>query len=524
VLFLWDLGNPDAPRQGTEGFYLQISKEMFLNNSFLTPLYHGSPHWSKPPLHFWLPFPLYSLLGEGHFLFAARFSIFLVFVASTTYLSFWLKRYLGTSFIRGFTFFAATFGILKYSRIFMMEIPLALITFSSLLLYFDYLSLKKKRYIIGATILMGVSILIKGPVSLVMTFVSLGLYQIYLLYRKEKGIFYETFKYLAGAFILAAIWFIACYLQHGQYFLDYFFLRENLGKFSAKSYPLRSVFQGLLLYGLPWTLFIPLFFKINYREFLNKKITMYLFFCFIVFFSIWLIPSQRSHHYALPSLPFFVILVFGLIFQNTDPKFQLTLKHYTRVINYLFLILVLFFIGLFSYALFLDGVPSAAFFTFNLIFVLGLLTLGVYCLLKKRQNPEVLYFAYLLFFGAIYCVSLTSFLLPVVPNKVISIVGDAPIGAIYRKPYFIAEALNREITPLNETTIIESLQHNDGYYILNERIYNKLKLAGETIVIYQWPVWQRGNKVPEIFQALINKDLSPLKEYLFLIKKKSRVH
>ena len=28
------------------------------------------------------------------------------------------------------------------------------------------------------------------------------------------------------------------------------------------------------------------------------------------FFIVWMIPSQRSHHYAIPALPFFIVLIF----------------------------------------------------------------------------------------------------------------------------------------------------------------------------------------------------------------------
>src|SRR5690606_32813629 len=73
-LMAWDIGNLDAIRQGTEGFYLQISKEMAQANSWLTPLYRGQAHWSKPPLHFWMPFPLYTI-GLFETTTAARLTI-----------------------------------------------------------------------------------------------------------------------------------------------------------------------------------------------------------------------------------------------------------------------------------------------------------------------------------------------------------------------------------------------------------------------------------------------------------------
>ena len=83
LLYFFDLGNVNALRQGTEGFYLLITQEMFEAKSFLTPLIYGAPHWSKPPLQFWLPQPLYWLTS-GDYLAMGRLSILLfLFIAAS---------------------------------------------------------------------------------------------------------------------------------------------------------------------------------------------------------------------------------------------------------------------------------------------------------------------------------------------------------------------------------------------------------------------------------------------------------
>ncbi|MBH47976.1 MAG: hypothetical protein CME71_07365 [Halobacteriovorax sp.] len=89
LLMAWDIGNLDAIRQGTEGFYLQISKEMNATGSFLTPLFRGEPHWSKPPLHFWLPFPLYAT-GAFDLTTAARLSILFLSIFSIMLCASWV--------------------------------------------------------------------------------------------------------------------------------------------------------------------------------------------------------------------------------------------------------------------------------------------------------------------------------------------------------------------------------------------------------------------------------------------------
>lgn len=65
LVLMFDLGNPDALRQGTEGFYLQVSSEMYSLREWLTPYYMGNPHWSKPPLLFLLAQPFYFITGDA---------------------------------------------------------------------------------------------------------------------------------------------------------------------------------------------------------------------------------------------------------------------------------------------------------------------------------------------------------------------------------------------------------------------------------------------------------------------------
>ena len=129
ILFFysWDLGNLDGIRQGTEGFYLQISKEMYNSSSFLTPLYRGANHWSKPPLHFWNAMPFYKLFG-GASIFAARFSVAILSVWGLFLLSNFFYRQKNIKKYYSVFFFASTLGFFKYSRIYMMEIPLTLFT------------------------------------------------------------------------------------------------------------------------------------------------------------------------------------------------------------------------------------------------------------------------------------------------------------------------------------------------------------------------------------------------------------
>src|SRR5690606_33369625 len=127
-----------------------ISKEMSAADSFLTPLYRGAPHWSKPPLHFWMPFPLYAL-GAMDTTTAARLSILLFSIFSIGLISIWVERFFTIPRVTAALFFLGTVGFAKYSRIYMMEMPLSLLsTLGAIYLCAALLQDKRKDWILSS--------------------------------------------------------------------------------------------------------------------------------------------------------------------------------------------------------------------------------------------------------------------------------------------------------------------------------------------------------------------------------------
>ncbi|MEI8348297.1 MAG: glycosyltransferase family 39 protein, partial [Pseudomonadota bacterium] len=167
---LFDLSNPNALRQGTEGFYLKISQEMFEQKSFITPLHMGEPHWSKPPLLFWLAMPLYFIFGVK--LWAARLSVLIFSILGTWLIARWLRDRFTIPATLGIIFLASSFGFFKYFRIYMMEMPLAILSCLSIFYFYDYWADNRKKDLVLASLFLGLSILVKGPVSLAMASVS----------------------------------------------------------------------------------------------------------------------------------------------------------------------------------------------------------------------------------------------------------------------------------------------------------------------------------------------------------------
>ncbi len=519
LLMAWDIGNLDAIRQGTEGFYLQISKEMNATGSFLTPLFRGEPHWSKPPLHFWLPFPLYAT-GAFDLTTAARLSILFLSIFSIMLCASWVERFFSISKLTSALFFFSTIGFAKYSRIYMMEMPLSLLSTLGAMYFFAAIYESRRSDWILATLFCSLAVLVKGPVAWVMIGASGSLF---LLLRYRSG-FRIPFKQLTvfslSTFILGSLWFVACYMKYGQEFIDYFFLRENLGKFTSRSYPLRVVFQGLLIFSLPWSLFLPLLMsKQSWLSRFNKRESKYwarvfTLICFVVFFGLWLIPNQRSHHYAMPSIFFFLTLLLDTMKCHHRPisGWQAKSSHLFSAGLFFLLLPVLFLT--FAFPSLFESLSHISIMTVAIaLAIFAFISFTKVLSLKTRALSS------LLCFGFLWSFVTPLFILPTVPDRVVRHIGEQPLSVVYRKPYFIAEALERtDIQIVGAHEIAERIHSLTGLLFIPERVVDQFELRSKVEIIERWRVWQKSRRLKHVLSAINASSLSELQETFLLVR------
>lgn len=521
ILMAYDIGNLDALRQGTEGFYLQISKEMMAADSFLTPLYRGEPHWSKPPLHFWLPFPLY-FIGALDTTTAARLSVLLFSVLSIGLISIWVERFFTIPRVTSALFFLGTVGFAKYSRIYMMEMPLSLLSTLGALYFCAAILQDKRKDWLLASLFTAAAVLVKGPVAWVMIGGGLFAFLALRLKYSQRLPIKKLFGWGVVTIILGSLWFVACYIKYGQYFIDYFFLRENLGKFTSKSYPMRVVLQGLLIFSLPWSLFLPtLFSKQSWRSRLSFADPffwprVFVLVNFLVFFTLWLIPNQRSHHYSMPSMFFFLILLID------------ALKcHHRRIRGSLALIprwlsAALFFSLL--PALFLSFAFPLLFESVTHVLIMGVaiaFTLFAFIAFFKNLSLKTRAFAALLCLGYLWSFVTPLFVLPTLPDRVLKTIGERELAVVYRKPYFVEEALERPAQVIiTQGEISARLGEVKDLLFIPERVVTEQNLEDRVLVIERWRVWQKSRRVKHITKAIGEQDLSQLQESMLLVKTK----
>lgn len=508
VIFV-DIGNPDAIRQGTEGFYLLITQEMFEANDLLTPRVYGDFHWSKPPFQFWLPMPFYYLFKEN-FLLWGRVSVLIFSILCCFLISFWYEREFKRNWHEAFGLLLCPLYFIKYSRIFMMEMALTYLTTLSALYFYSFFKSAHHKDFIAGSLMGALSVLVKGPVSLVMlTPPILGL----TFYKKPIQI-KKAFFFLALTTMFGSIWFLLSYIRFGDDFFHYFFIRENLGKFNAKNYPISSVIQGLFIYSFPvFILLWPIFRNLKKVQ-LKCKINVFLILCFCFFYFLWFLPKQKSHHYAVPAIPILILWIsynFNEHLKELRPKF---LKIFVGIGNTIFAI-GFFILSLIYYFKDSLALNNARFYLMGAGFCLALWS----HLLKSKDHP-LRYLKFIIPFIFLWQFLLPLGILPTVPSKVASFIsGDTKLFVSYRKPFFIGEALNKEIEILKDDNPSSSVLKS-GDFIFVGRPHVAKRLNEDFTILHQWKVWKRGTKIPQIMQAIKVRDITVLQDKFLLVKKK----
>ncbi len=287
VLHLGGVGflGPDEPR------YAAIGRDMAATGDWITPRLNSQPWFEKPPLTYWLT-------ALGHLVrlpdeWAARLPEALISVAFLIFFYVTLAREFTPRLALAATSILATSaGWMAYSFAALTDLPMSAALGAAILIaVFD-----DRRALLAGAIL-GVSILGKG-------FVPVVLFAPVLLVTRKR------FHILAAAVIVAAPWFILCWLRNGPAFWDDFFWKQHVARFLTPSLEHVQPFWyylPVLLAGLfPWTPLAAL--VTNRRLYTDRRLLLlgaWLLYG-LLFFSI---ARNKLPGYLLPLLPGLAILL-----------------------------------------------------------------------------------------------------------------------------------------------------------------------------------------------------------------------
>ena len=245
-----------------EVFFAECVKEMFAADNMVTPLYHGTPFFDKPILVYWLIAMSYKVLGITHF--AARIPSVIAALGSVAMTAVAARHLFGA---RAGTIAAAVLAssvmFISFANLCMSDMSLVFFDTATLILLYAALIKEKQRSILlylGA-LSMGFAFMAKGPVGIVLPAVSYAIYLTLTAQWKKINFFKHVVPcslILLGA---GVPWFMAAFRQNGAGALSYFFIHENLERYTGSTYDTHRpiYFMIVSLFGgmLPWSLFIP---------------------------------------------------------------------------------------------------------------------------------------------------------------------------------------------------------------------------------------------------------------------------
>jgi 4-amino-4-deoxy-L-arabinose transferase-like glycosyltransferase len=244
----------DSPAGGThpdERLYLSLAIEMQAQGTWMTPTLEGQPDFTKPPLLYWAA---RACLGAfGLHLWAARLPVALCALLLALVAGRLARRFGGEpAWARGVLLVGTSLGVLRYGRLTMMDVPLALALALGVEAAWRAAEERRPRLFLAVGLAAGLSALLKGPVGPLLV---LGVAAAVVALRAPALL--RTRWVGAGVGValgVSAPWFVAMVDEHGWPYLERFILVENLGKFSVP-WTLAGeawLLVSLLLLALPW--------------------------------------------------------------------------------------------------------------------------------------------------------------------------------------------------------------------------------------------------------------------------------
>ena len=291
------LGSAAGGTHPDEGLYLEAGREMHARGDWLTPTVDGRPDFTKPPLLYWAMAACLSFLGTS--LFAARLPVALAGLALAWVTGRLARRELGPEAEPVAILLLGTcLGILRYARVDLMDVPLALALAVGLGALWRVASGGPPALSLLAGIAAAAAALLKGPVGPLLMVVPA------VVYFGRRGLLRARLPWLLGAAVLAlalvAPWYVAMAQQHGAAFVGRFFGTENVGKFRFP-WMLEGELELLLALPvllLPWT---PL---VRLRGPASALVWPWVLWLLLLYS----LPGLKHPHYVVPALAPFVLL------------------------------------------------------------------------------------------------------------------------------------------------------------------------------------------------------------------------
>jgi len=230
-----------------EGAFTEATREMLERGDYISTYLNGVPRYDKPVLIYW--FQAVSVLAFGVNEWAFRLPSAISATLWVAFVFLFVRRLRGApaAFVAaGFTASAA--GITVIGRAAIADALLNMLIVAALASAYLYLTEKREHWLRATFVAIGFGLLAKGPVAIL---VPVAVTFLYCLSKRDLATWFRAARDLPGIALMVAIaapWYVAQYLKEGDAFIQGFFMKHNVDRFSA---PMHG-FDGSLLFYVPW--------------------------------------------------------------------------------------------------------------------------------------------------------------------------------------------------------------------------------------------------------------------------------
>jgi len=304
---LWD---PDEPR------YLQVAWEMAHAKQYLIPIFNGALYSHKPPLFFWLTI-LVSKLSS--FETASRYVSVLMSLGTVCLTYLMGKRYSDkkTGFLAALILM--TCGLyLWLTGTGNIDATLTFFTTLSFYGFLRYEENKKGYWICLVYISCGFGVLAKGPVGLLIPWLTFLVWTLYNRYKKNEKV--RSFHLVWGPVLvlgIAALWVVPACLVGGKEYTELILIKQNVGR-TVDSFAHQSPFYYYFINfpGIfaPWSVvFIGALFGLRKKLKESGRLFRFTGVWFVTVFVFFTLLSGKRGLYLLPAYPAFGLFMAHVI-------------------------------------------------------------------------------------------------------------------------------------------------------------------------------------------------------------------
>lgn len=229
-----------------EGAFSEATREMFARGDFISTYLNGVPRYDKPILIYWLQAASVAVFGVNEFAFRLPSSLAATLWVGLVYVFVRRRRDARTALLAALMVTTAL-SITVIGKAAIADALLNMLLAAAMFAAFEYLQTRERSFLYAAFVAVGLGFLTKGPVAVL---IPIAVTFLFCAVKRDLRLWLRTVfdpRALALFALIAFPWYVVQYLKEGQAFIDGFFFKHNVGRFSS---PMEG-HGGSLIYYLP---------------------------------------------------------------------------------------------------------------------------------------------------------------------------------------------------------------------------------------------------------------------------------